>query len=178
MRTGSPALQTFVDGWENYQSLLLDALRPLTAEQMALKPAAHQWTVWQIASHMAGARMYWFHDFLRECDPSLRDMFRVDRVTVAGIPVEAAGWEDNEAQPRSADEVVDAFERTWAAMAECMERWTADDLRVTYQRTRRNGDVETMSREWVLWHLIEHDLHHGGEISNILGSHGLTALDL
>jgi uncharacterized damage-inducible protein DinB len=30
----------------------------------------------------------------------------------------------------------------------------------------------------VVWHLIEHDLHHGGEISQILGSHGVSALDL
>jgi uncharacterized damage-inducible protein DinB len=29
-----------------------------------------------------------------------------------------------------------------------------------------------------LWHLIEHDVHHGGEISQILGSHGIPALVL
>jgi uncharacterized damage-inducible protein DinB len=34
------------------------------------------------------------------------------------------------------------------------------------------------TRQWVVWHLIEHDLHHGGEISLILGSNGLTGLDL
>jgi hypothetical protein len=27
-------------------------------------------------------------------------------------------------------------------------------------------------------HLMEHELHHGGEISLILGTHGLPALDL
>jgi hypothetical protein len=30
----------------------------------------------------------------------------------------------------------------------------------------------------VVWHLIEHDLHHGGEVSLILGMHGLGAPDL
>jgi uncharacterized damage-inducible protein DinB len=30
----------------------------------------------------------------------------------------------------------------------------------------------------VLWHLIEHDLHHGGELSFVLSMHGLTALQL
>jgi uncharacterized damage-inducible protein DinB len=30
----------------------------------------------------------------------------------------------------------------------------------------------------VIWHLMEHDLHHGGEISQVLGSHGIPALDL
>jgi hypothetical protein len=22
-----------------------------------------------------------------------------------------------------------------------------------------------LSRQWVIWHVIEHDLHHGGELS-------------
>ena len=177
MKTATPALQTFVDGWENYQSLLLDALRPLTPGQMALKPAPHQWAIWQIASHMAGARMYWFHDFLRECAPALRDMFRVGQTTVPGLALDDAGWEDDENHPRSAAEVADALDQTWAAMAQCLERWAPDDLPVTFDRQRRSG-TETLSREWVIWHLIEHDLHHGGEISSILGSNGLTALDL
>jgi uncharacterized damage-inducible protein DinB len=29
-----------------------------------------------------------------------------------------------------------------------------------------------------VWHLIEHDLHHGGEISQILGSNGIPAPEL
>jgi uncharacterized damage-inducible protein DinB len=30
----------------------------------------------------------------------------------------------------------------------------------------------------VVWHLIEHDVHHTGEMSIILGSHGVPGLDL
>jgi uncharacterized damage-inducible protein DinB/shikimate kinase len=178
MKTAAPALQTFVDGWQDYQSLLLDALRPLAAEQMALRPAPHQWTLWQIASHMAGVRMYWFHDILRVGDAALRDMFRVEQTTVPGLTLEVAGWEDDEAHPRAAAEIVDAFEQTWALMAEYIARWTAADLAVVVERWRRDGAVKLRSREWVIWHLMEHDLHHGGEISSILGSHGLAALDL
>ncbi|MEZ4494756.1 MAG: DinB family protein [Dehalococcoidia bacterium] len=177
-KLATPALQTFIDGWENYQQLLLTALRPLTDEQMALKPAPHQWAVWQIASHMAGARMYWFHDFLKECDPALRDHFRVAQTTVPGLSLIDAGWEDDERRPRTAAEVVDAFERTWAAISGCFARWTPAELKVTYRRKLRTGGEQVRSREWVIWHLIEHELHHGGEISNILGSNGLAAPDL
>jgi uncharacterized damage-inducible protein DinB len=178
MKTATPALQTFVDGWENYQSLLLDALRPLTPEQVALKPAPHQWAIWQIAGHMAGARMYWFHDWLKEGDDALRDMFRVEHTTVPGLSLEDAGWEDDESHPRTAPELVSALEQTWALMRECLSRWKPSDLAVTFDRMHRSGVLETESREWVIWHLIEHDLHHGGEISSILGSNGLTAPDL
>ncbi|HVB25083.1 MAG TPA: DinB family protein, partial [Ktedonobacteraceae bacterium] len=44
--------------------------------------------------------------------------------------------------------------------------------------TDENGEEETFTRQWVIWHLIEHDVHHGGEISFILGMHGLAAIDL
>ena len=39
------------------------------------------------------------------------------------------------------------------------------------------GD-DALSRQWVIWHVIEHDLHHGGEVSLMLGTHGLAAPDL
>jgi uncharacterized damage-inducible protein DinB len=28
-----------------------------------------------------------------------------------------------------------------------------------------------------VWHVLEHDVHHGGAISQILGSNGLPGLD-
>jgi uncharacterized damage-inducible protein DinB len=60
---------------------------------------------------------------------------------------------------------------------DCLRRWTPDDLAEEFTRERRSG-TQTITRQWVIWHLMEHDLHHGGEISQILGSHGVPALDL
>jgi hypothetical protein len=34
------------------------------------------------------------------------------------------------------------------------------------------------TRAWVIWHLIEHEGHHGGAISLILGSNGPPVLDV
>jgi uncharacterized damage-inducible protein DinB len=175
--TEAPVLQTFYDGWANYQRLVLAAIRELTPEQLALRTASHQWAVWQLAGHMAGSRAYWFHDVLGEGDPAARDMFRVASTTVPDLPLEDAGWEDDEDHPRGAAEIVEAFEVTWAMIDACLRRWTSDDLAVEFSRERRSG-AQTATRQWVIWHLIEHDLHHGGEISQILGSHGVPAPDL
>ena len=94
-----------------------------------------------------------------------------------GLAVEDATWEDDEDHPRGPAEVVEGLERSWAMIDECLGRWTPQDLAVEFSRERRTG-TQTFTRQWVIWHLIEHDLHHGGEISLILGSHGLTGLDL
>jgi uncharacterized damage-inducible protein DinB len=173
----APELQTFYEGWANYQRSVLAAIQDLTPEQLALRTAPHQWAVWQLAGHIAGARTYWFHDVLGEGDAATRDTFRVASTTVPDLPLEDAGWEDDEDHPRDTAEIVEAFDLTWTMIDDCLRRWTPDDLAVGFSRERRTG-TQTFTRQWVIWHLMEHDLHHGGEISQILGSHGVAALDL
>lgn len=108
-----------------------------------------QWAVWQLASHVAGSRAYWFHDVLGEGDAAVRDMFRVESTTVPDLPLEDAGWEDDERHPRTGGELTEGFERTWAMIDECLRRWTAEDLEVEFSRTRGSGEIETFTRAWV-----------------------------
>jgi uncharacterized damage-inducible protein DinB len=171
----TPVLQPFYEGWATHQRLLLAAIAGLSEEQLALRPAPHQMAIWQLASHMAGSRAYWFHDALGEGDPAIRDMFRVATTTVPDLALERAGWEDDESHPRTATEIVDAFHLTWGMIAKCLERWTADDI--TVQIPQRGADRST-TRGWVVWHLMEHEAHHGGAISLVLGINGLPGLDL
>jgi uncharacterized damage-inducible protein DinB len=173
--SATPVLQPFYAGWATHQRLLLAAIAGLSREQLALRPAPDQVAIWQLASHMAGSRAYWFHDVLGEGDPSIRDMFRVARTTVPDVALENVGWEDDEDHPRTATEIVDAFQLTWVLIAECLERWTADDI--TVEIPQRRAD-RTTTRGWVIWHLMEHEAHHGGAISLILGTNGLPGLDV
>jgi uncharacterized damage-inducible protein DinB len=177
MSTVPAALRTLYDGWANYHRLVVGVLRERTPDELGLRPGPGTWAVWQLAGHMAGARAYWLHDVLGEGDAALRDRFRVAGTTVPDLPLEDAGWEDDEDHPRDASELVDALERTWSLVEDCLGRWTLEVLAVEVPRHRR-GTTRMVSRQWVVWHLIEHDLHHGGEISLILGSHGLPALEL
>jgi len=65
---------------------------------------------------------------------------------------------------------VQALDRTW----QCMARWSPADMRQTFPDDWDGQHVD-LSRAWVFWHVMEHDLHHGGELSLILGMHGLPA---
>jgi hypothetical protein len=43
----------------------------------------------------------------------------------------------------------------------------------------RSGEVRpAVSRQQVIWGVLEHDIHHGSEISTTLGIHGLPVVDL
>jgi uncharacterized damage-inducible protein DinB len=175
--TADPTLRVFSEGWEHHQDLMVGMVRDLTPEQLDLRPAPGTWSVWQLAGHIAGSRAYWFHDVLGEGEDAVRDMFRVTATTVPDLPLEDAGWEDDEDHHRGSAELVEGLERTWSMLDDCLGRWTADDLAVEFSRRRHTG-TQTVTRAWVVWHLIEHDVHHGGEISLILGSNGLAGLDL
>ena len=71
---------------------------------------------------------------------------------------------------RPPDEIVQALDRTW----QCMARWSPADMRQTFPDDWDGQHVD-LSRAWLFWHVMEHDLHHGGELSLILGMHGLPA---
>ncbi len=175
----SPAdsLSVIADGWANHQAQLVRALQDLTPEQLDLRTAPQQWAVWQLAGHMAGVRAYWFHDWLGEGDPGVRDLFRVEQTTVPDLPLEDAGWEDDEDRPRTAHELVEGLTVTWDFIHACLRRWTSEDLSAAFTRQRPSGE-RTVERGWVVWHVLEHDIHHGGEISQILGCYGLPPLDV
>src|SRR5918996_4736550 len=145
MRDAARVLEPFAEGWLGYQRLLMGSIEPLSVEQLSARTAPFQWAVWQLAGHMAGSRAYLFHDVLGEGDAAVRDMFRVEATTVVDLPLEDAGWEDDERHPRTASELTEAFERTWAMIDECLRRWSAEDLEVELSRTRRNGQVQTFT---------------------------------
>jgi uncharacterized damage-inducible protein DinB len=161
--TEPPSLMpTVYAGWHNYQTLLITALTPLSPDQLALRAAPALRSIGEIARHMIGARARWFYQLMGE----------------GGDEFAALGTWDRQGMPtRTAQELVHGLEATWQAMQAAIARWTPDDWQQTYPGEGPD-EPATITRPWVIWHLMEHDLHHGGEISLTLGMHGLTAPDL
>jgi uncharacterized damage-inducible protein DinB len=73
----------------------------------------------------------------------------------------------------SRDELVSALKKTWELVAGCLARWTPDMLDDQFV----DGE-HVLSRRWVIWHVLEHDLHHGGELFLTLGAHGVSVPEL
>lgn len=154
-------LAAIYKGWETYHGLLIAALAPLSDDQLALKAGPGLRTIDIIALHIIATRAGWFH-------------------VVAGVgsaekylPLD--DW-DREGQPsRSAAELVSGLQSSWQLIQEALAKWTPADLSTPF--TIKRGDKEhTFTRQWIIWHVIEHDLHHGGEISIVLGANGLNGV--
>ena len=86
-------------------------------------------------------------------------------------------WGQRESPDRSAAELARGLEETWAFSEARLQRWTPDDCAMTFL-DEWEGQTYELSRSWVIYHVLEHDLHHGGEVSLILGMNGLPFLDL
>jgi uncharacterized damage-inducible protein DinB len=157
-------LTMFYASWKEYQDRLRAALAPLTAEQLALRVAPGLRSIGENAAHIVGCRAGWFTFTLGEDSDA----------DVKAI----ASWDEPDAPARSAAELVQALDRTWQLMADCLARWRPADMQQTFVEARPDdwvGERPYLSRAWIVWHVLEHDLHHGGEISLSLGMHGLQA---
>jgi len=153
-------LTTFYTQWKAYQEHIKESIAPLTAEQLALRAAPNLRSIGENAAHIVGCRAGWFTHVLGED---------------GGAEVKAiASWDEPGAPARSAAELVQALDGTWQLMADCLARWSPADMRQTFPDDW-DGEQVYLSRAWIVWHVLEHDLHHGGELSFTLGMHGLPA---
>jgi uncharacterized damage-inducible protein DinB len=161
MRQDTVSSWNFYKGWDVYQGHLVKAIEPLTAEQLELKISPHLRSIGQLARHIVRTRAGWLYRMMGEGGPD-----------IAAI----AAWEYEGEVPPTA-ELVRGLEVTFRAWQECLERWTPEDLEYVF-KGERGGEPYELTRQWVIWHVIEHDLHHGGELGFSLGAYNLAAPDL
>jgi uncharacterized damage-inducible protein DinB len=155
-------LDTIYESWRGYQEKLRNAIAPLTDEQLDLQPAARMWPLSQTLQHIISVRAGWFSGTLQDPDPLMEEYML---------------WGQRESPARSAAELARGLDDTWAFIEARVRRWTAEDCAKTFP-DEWDGQIHHVSRSWVIYHVLEHDLHHGGEASLILGMHGLQGVDI
>jgi uncharacterized damage-inducible protein DinB len=146
------SLFTLFAGWESSQRRLVTALAPLTLEQLALRGSPHHWSVGRITAHIITARVWWFFSRMGEGSTDL-------------APLEC--WDGARQPVRPASELVTGLESTWQMMARALSGWTPADLPHIFPA--RPDDPFERTRQWIIWHTAEHDIHHGGELCYALG---------
>ncbi len=155
-------LNVIYENWRGYQEKLRDAIAPLTDEQLSLQPAPRLWPLGQIVQHIISVRAGWFRGTLQDEDAVMSEYML---------------WGQRDSPDRSAAELIRGLADTWSFIEARLQRWTPAECAQTFP-DEWDGQVYEVSRSWVIYHVLEHDLHHGGEVSLILGMNGLPALDL
>jgi uncharacterized damage-inducible protein DinB len=158
-----PVLQVFGENWRLFNDKLRACVAPLTDEQLTLQPAPGMWPLGQLLQHIVSVRAGWFYFTLQEHDPAIEPY---------------TWWGQRESPARSGAELARGLDDTWAYIESRLHGWTPDDLAATFPDEGDDGLVTQVSRAWVVYHVLEHDLFHGGEVSSLLGSKRLQAIDL
>ncbi len=182
--TTQPLLAKVYDGWDSHQLALERTVAPLVPEQLAWRPASHLGSVGELISHLALARLYWFHQMGA---PGSADLAR-GIPAWDGSPLDAANpgelqrW--IEATVDLEESIVDQpadllwwLRATWQMIDTTLAAWTVADLTRTYRRAYQ-GRLYDVSRQWTIWRIMSHDLHHGGELSLLVGLQGIDVPDL
>ena len=164
-----PTLITFYKGWRTYQRSLVETIAPLPPEQLALPAASHQWTIGMLAQHIVANRVWWFQLWMGEGSPDLAPIMHWDPTDAEAAP------------PLTAAELVVGLEATWQMIADALARWTAADLEHVFPIPASLSEEERerfrpFTRGWIIWHVLEHEIHHGGELSLALGGYGLEGI--
>jgi uncharacterized damage-inducible protein DinB len=164
------SLAQFYQGWDSYQRHLVIAIAPLSSEQLTLRAAPHLRSIGEQAAHIVAVRARWLSLDLREGGPELAALTGWDGWTLdpqRDRPV---------TPPSDASALVQGLEITWRVIHDALERWAVSDLLEVFPPTFPGED--SFTRQFVLWHLLEHDIHHGGELSFVLGMHSLTGISI
>ena len=157
----------FFAGWEQHNALVVKTVSQLGDEELSWSAGDGLWPIRVLACHIVAARAWWFKGWMDEGDVELERMITIDD-------------EEIEKPARDAAAICGALDKSWGEIRACLVKWTADDLDAKFQRPRPNarGERPWRDRRYILWHVAEHDVHHGGEISLTLGAHGRPGFDM
>jgi uncharacterized damage-inducible protein DinB len=160
----TPSLFKIFEGWEGYNRSLISALEPLPNENLAYRPGEGFRSVGEIAAHISEGRVSWFSHMEVESAKALQS--EIER---KGLTVEAI------AKDKSA--ILDWLERSWSMVETTLENWTADDLWHTYAMPYQ-GKMYAVPRQWMVWRVLCHDIHHGGQLCELLYAQGIEPFEL
>jgi uncharacterized damage-inducible protein DinB len=161
-------LDVVYQGWDRFQRDLVKAVAPLSPEQLALPVAPKHWPIGMLAQHILNDRVWWFHLWMGEGSAEAASYMH---------------WEEEQAglSVHSAAELVAGLEATWGMIAGALARWTTADLGQVFNPPESLSAEERQTfgpstRQEIIFHVLRHDLHHGGELAVGMGGYGLPTI--
>jgi len=148
--------KTIFTHWKQVRQGLLEALDKLTDEQLQFKPHPSLWSLAETVRHIAEAENGWFrHVVTHELD----------------------SWDEANFDP-SADASLVNLKELLAGVHSYTENLCLSGGDAFLSRQIDLAWGGRMSVEDVVWHVLEHEIHHRGEVYLMLGMLGIEAPDV
>ena len=141
--------------WDEVREGLYQALSKLTDAQLGFVPREGLWSLGSVVCHIATGEEHWFQYY------------------IAGKRPERGSSYDLASYPTVSD-LKDLLETVHARTDAHLETLSASDLD---QEVSLPWGAKTTLR-WVVWHVLEHEIHHRGEVFLMIGLLGMEAPDI
>ncbi len=174
MTTDTQPLQTIFEGWDGHQAALVSSVQGLTPAQLAWRPAPDQRSVGEIVRHIAFGRLTWF---FRMQPPGGAEL--MGQITEWHTDRDGGRHVVEDAYPITEQpaELVRWLEAGWAMIERTLKAWSVADLVRPFRHVYQ-GQTYAIPRQWVVYRILAHDLHHGGQLATTLGLQGIALPDL
>jgi uncharacterized damage-inducible protein DinB len=140
--------------WEQVRADLLATIDKFSEAELGVVPFEGSWPVGQIMLHIAECEDHWLHSLVRhELTPPIK--YRL-------------------AEHATKSAILEVLSLAHSRTIQFLRRLEEQDLSRAYQT--RYG--ETFTLYWIIWHVLEHEIHHRGELSLALGLLGREGLDV
>ena len=141
--------------WSQVRQGLFEALDKLTDAQLDFVPHPGLWSLRETVCHIAGTEDGWLRYYA------------------------ANRWHEEEAQPHPQDyPTVADLKALLTKVHQETEAQFAQDADASMERVVQLPWGSQTTLGWVVWHVLEHEIHHRGEIFLMLGMQGIEAPDV
>ncbi len=145
--------KTTFQRWAEVRGALLAALDKLTDEQLDFRPHEGLWTLHETAVHVAGTEDGWLRCYT------------------------ANQWHEAPPQAKNYPTVASVKALLDEQHARTLVQFAVEPDRLFQQVYKLPWGAET-TMDWAVWHVLEHEIHHRGEIFLMLGLLGMEAPDV
>jgi uncharacterized damage-inducible protein DinB len=138
--------------WEtDLRPFTLSALRKLTPEQLAWKPPGWHTSVWELAVHIVDAEWHWIYRNALKKEP----------------------WETpwDPKQFENMEQLIAFWDRVHKATVEWLRDSPVTELNRKYPMPYIDFPAATMN--WLVYHVMEHEIHHRGQIFMLMRMQGV-----
>ncbi len=142
--------------WSKVRLGLMSLIDAFPEDKLGFIPVAGGWTAGRIMLHISSAANFWLHSGI-----------------LSSINVYEAGKSTLEYYPTIKDIksfLMEEHQRT----LDLLQNFDPAD----WQTPFRYPDGHDYQPSWIFWHVLEHEIHHRGELSLIMGLLGHQGLDV
>jgi uncharacterized damage-inducible protein DinB len=152
-------LSEFFSNFFDVRKQLIDMTKNLTQEQLDWSPPGHPAKIGKLLAHIADCEYFWVAQVATGKDPE-PDFTRFDN---------ASTW----------DEIKPLLDETFDIMKEYLESEDIENWQtVKYDFTDKKGKNHHFTKEWLIWHVVEHQARHRGQIMMMMRTQGLDVPDV